>query len=87
MFELYAETDFDSVISETSFLKPLLAAASNIAIIYSAEIEKYRLHTLGDMLRHCGLFVFSTRDFGTSSVIDIQGMDDPHILILLDGIP
>lgn len=74
------------VISETRTLKDIRDITTNIFVIGAEEIEKHHWHFLSDILRHYGLFIFSTQDFGATSIINIQGMENLHILILLDGI-
>lgn len=76
------------VISPTRTLKRLSRAAENMEVITSEEIEKMNARTLAEVLeRVTGMFLsFYGHDFGSDSTINIQGSNNKHVLVLLDGI-
>ena len=76
------------VISATRHPKPLSRAAENITVITSKEIEAMNAHTVAEVLNRVpGLFVNFNQDFGAPSLISIQGSEQRHVLVLVDGIP
>jgi len=86
MLELfYGEKDL--VITPTRYPKPVNQVAENISVIYSEDIEAMNAHTVADVLRWIpGVFINSSRDFGAISLLGIQGSEDRHVTVLLDGI-
>lgn len=81
--------DKDLVVSSaTRSPKPVSQAAENITVITAKEIEDMNAHTVAEVLnRVTGLFVSFNQDFGATSLINIQGSEQRHVLVLLDGIP
>jgi vitamin B12 transporter len=77
------------VISATRTPKPLSQVAENMSVITSEDIEMMNAHTLTELLdRASGVFVtFFGRDFGSDASLQIQGSEDRHVLVLVDGIP
>lgn len=73
-------------VSDTRSPKDIRDVSSNIHIVTSEDIERHHWHFVGDILRHYGLLIFSTKDFGSPSIINIQGMEAINILIMLDGV-
>lgn len=77
----------DLVISATRHPKPISEAAENITIVTADEIRAMNAHTVADVLNRVpGLFINFSQGFGDTSLITIQGSDDRHVLVLLDGI-
>lgn len=76
------------VQSATRNEKPISQAAENITVVTSKEIEDMNAHTVAEVLsRIPGVFVDSSGlDFGSSSLLHIQGSEERHVLVLLDGI-
>ncbi len=78
----------DLVVSATRHPKPVSQAAENISIIPAEEIESMNAHTVAEVLNRIpGLFVSSSQEFGATSLLHIQGSDEWHVLVLLDGFP
>jgi vitamin B12 transporter len=77
------------VITSTRALKPISQVAENVSVITAKEIEDMNAHTVAEILeRITGIFVDSAgHDFGSSSLLDIQGSEERHVLVLVDGIP
>ncbi|MFH0814218.1 MAG: TonB-dependent receptor [Pseudomonadota bacterium] len=78
----------DLVISATRHPKPVSQVAENVTIITAKDIENMNAHTVADVLNRVpGLFISFNQDFGASSLLQIQGSEPRHVLVLLDGIP
>ncbi|NOZ68934.1 MAG: TonB-dependent receptor [Deferribacteres bacterium] len=77
------------VVTPTRTPKPVSQVAENITVITAKEIEEMNAHTLAEVLeRATGLFVeFFGHDFGSDANIYIQGSDENHVLLLIDGMP
>jgi vitamin B12 transporter len=76
------------VVSATRHPKPLSKTAENITVITARDIEDMNAHTVAEVLNRIpGLFVDFNQDFGAISLISIQGSEQRHVLVLLDGIP
>ena len=76
------------VISATRYPKPVSQVAENITVISSDDIEAMNAHTVADILdRVPGLFLSFNRDFGGYALINLQGSEPRHTLVLLDDIP
>ncbi len=86
LLQMYFKED-ELVASATRTLKPLSQVAENISIITAEEIESMNAHTVAEVLENIpGVFVeFQGKDFGSSSIITIQGSERRHVLFLLDG--
>jgi vitamin B12 transporter len=86
MLELFYE-EKDLVITPTRYPKPVNQVAENITVIYSEDIEAMNAHTVSEVLRWiAGIHVNSSQDFGASALVGIQGSEDRHVTVLLDGI-
>jgi len=80
--------DKDLVVSSTRAEKNISQVAENITVITSKEIDAMNAHSVADVLsRVPGLFISSNQDFGATSVINIQGSEDRHVLVLVDEMP
>lgn len=77
------------VISATRTAKPMSQVAENITVISAEDIEMMNAHTVPEILeRVAGIFVeFFGHDFGSDAILTIQGSEERHVLVLLDGIP
>ncbi|SPD72176.1 conserved exported hypothetical protein [uncultured Desulfobacterium sp.] len=82
----YKEKDL-VVSSATRYPKPISQAAENITVVTANEIEMMNAHTVAEVLNRIpGFFVVSNQDFGASSILQIQGSEDRHVLVLVDGV-
>ncbi|MFC1841123.1 TonB-dependent receptor plug domain-containing protein [Thermodesulfobacteriota bacterium] len=80
--------DKDLVISSSRYPKPISQVAENITIITADDIDAMNAHSVAEVLdRVPGLFISSNRDFGANSLINMQGSEPRHTLILVDDIP
>jgi vitamin B12 transporter len=78
----------DLVVSPTRHPKSISYVAENMSVITAKEIEQMHAHTVAEVLdRIPGLFVDYMRDFGSASLLSIQGSEERHVFVLLDGIP
>lgn len=78
----------DLVVTPTRYPKPISQVAENISVITKREIEEMNAHTVAEILNRVpGLYVGSNQDFGAVSQLYIQGSEQRHVLVLLDGIP
>ncbi|MFC1858358.1 TonB-dependent receptor plug domain-containing protein [Thermodesulfobacteriota bacterium] len=78
----------DLVVSATRYPKSIALVAENIVVVSAEEIEAMNAHTVADVLNRIpGLYVNFNQDFGAASLLSIQGSEDRHVLVLLDGIP
>jgi vitamin B12 transporter len=78
----------DLVVTPTRNTKPISQVAENISVITKGEIEEMNAHTVAEILyRVPGLYVGSNQDFGALSQLYIQGSEQTHVLVLVDGIP
>jgi vitamin B12 transporter len=83
----YKEKDL-LVVSPTRYPKPISQVAENITVITAKDIEGMNAHTVAEVLnRVSGIFVSFNQDFGAPSVLNIQGSEQRHVLVLLDGVP
>ncbi len=82
----FSEDEF--VVSPTRALKPLSEVAENIFIVTAEDIKNMNAHTLLDVLDKVpGIFVsFQGHDFGGTGLIKIQGSNENHVLVMVDGV-
>ena len=77
----------DLVVTATRCPKPISQVSENVTIITDREIEAMNAHTVAEVLNRVpGVFVNFTQEFGAVSNVSIQGSEDRHVLVLLDGI-
>jgi vitamin B12 transporter len=76
------------VVTPTRYPKPISQVAENITVVTSKEIEEMNAHTVAEVLsRVTGVFVdFAGQDFGSTSLLRIQGSSERHVLVLIDGV-
>jgi vitamin B12 transporter len=87
ILQMYYE-DKDLVVSPTRHPKLVSQVAENIRVVTAKEIEEMNAHSVADVLnRMPGVFVDSCQDFGAGSFVFIQGSNEKHILVLVDGVP
>jgi len=78
----------DLVVSSVRQAKSISKVPENITVVTAREIEAMNAHTVAEILdRVSGVFVEFNRDFGAVSLISIQGSEQRHVLILVDGLP
>jgi len=78
----------DLVVSPTRYPKPISQVAENITVVTAREIEEMNAHSVAEVLNRVpGLFVVFNQDFGAASLIQIQGSEERHVLVLVDDIP
>jgi len=77
----------DLVVSATRNLEPISQVAENITVITAKDIEHMNAHTVADVLNRVpGLFINYNQDFGAPSLLQIQGSEPRHVLVVVDGI-
>lgn len=80
----------DLVVSPTRHPKPISHVAENITVVTAREIEEMNAHTVAEVLNRVpGLFVNfgqGIESFGSTSLIQIQGSEQRHVLVLVDGV-
>ncbi len=82
----YKEKDL-VVSSATRYPKPISQVAENMTVVTAEYIEAMNAHTVAEVLNRIpGCFIASNQDFGAPSILHIQGSDDRHVLVLVDGI-
>lgn len=87
-FLLFWEEKDLFVQSPTRHEKPISQVAENITVVTAKEIEDMNAHTVAEVLnRVTGVFVdFLGQDFGSISLLRIQGSQERHVLVLVDGV-
>lgn len=80
--ELYVQT-------ATRSEKPLTQVAENMSVITAKEIEAMNANSVSEVLaRVPGLFVdFSLNELNPPTLLHIQGSEERHVTVLLDGMP
>ena len=80
--ELYVQT-------ATRSEKPITQVAENMTVITAKEIEAMNANSINEVLaRVPGVFVDVTaNDYNSSAQLHIQGSEDRHVTVLLDGMP
>ncbi|MBA4395604.1 MAG: TonB-dependent receptor, partial [Desulfobacca sp.] len=80
----------DLVVSATRHPKPISQVAENITVVTAKEIEEMNAHTVAEVLNRIpGLFVVFSQgigSFGSTSLLQIQGSEERHVLVQVDGI-
>jgi len=80
----------DLVVSSTRYPKPISQVAENITVITAKEIEEMNAHTVAEVLNRIpGVFINfgqGVGSFGSASLIYIQGSEDRHVFVLVDGV-
>ena len=78
------------VVSPTRNPKPISQVAENITVVTAKEIEEMNAHTVAEVLNRIpGVFVNFQQgvgSFGSTSLIYIQGSEERHVLVLVDGV-
>jgi vitamin B12 transporter len=85
----YEEKDLFTSVTRTA--KPVSQIAENITIVTAKEIRDMTAHSIAEVLNRVnGLFVnFSqgTGTMGSASLFHVQGSEDRHVMVLVDGVP
>jgi vitamin B12 transporter len=85
----YKEKDLFS--SATHHAKPISQIAENITTVTAKEIEAMNAHSVAEVLNRVpGLFVnfqLGTGTVGSTSLLRVQGSEERHVLVLVDGVP
>lgn len=80
----------DLVVSSTRHPKPISQAAENITVVTAREIAEMNAHTVAEVLNRIpGIFINfgqGVGSFGSASLIYIQGSEERHVLVLMDGV-
>lgn len=77
----------DLVVSPTRYPKSITQVAENITVVTSKEIEAMKAHSLSEILNRIpGFLVSFNQDFGAASLLFIQGSEERHVLVLVDGV-
>lgn len=68
--------------------KLLSQTAENMVVVTSKDIEEMNAHSVDEVLnRVTGVYVDPQgQDFGSASLLHIQGSADRHVLVMLDGV-
>jgi vitamin B12 transporter len=81
----------DLVVSPTRNPKPISQVAENITVVTAREIEEMNAHTVAEVLNRVpGVFVVFNQgigSFGSTSLLQIQGSEERHVLVLVDDVP
>ncbi|MFP4571654.1 MAG: TonB-dependent receptor plug domain-containing protein [Desulfobacterales bacterium] len=85
----FEEEDLFTSVTRTP--KPVSQIAENVTIVTAKEIRDMNAHSVAEVLNRIpGIFVnFSqgAKTMGSTSLLHVQGSEDMHVLVLVDGIP
>ncbi|MCM0081704.1 TonB-dependent receptor [Geomonas sp. Red32] len=85
--ELYNGTQSETVSVGRS-PRPASQTAENITVVTAKDIEALNAHTLVDVLNLvAGVQVEYLRTAGSTTMVDLQGSNYNHILVLIDNVP
>jgi len=81
----YTEKEL-TVVSATRSARSISQTPEHITVITDEQIRRMNAHNLDDVLRRVpGVYIASTRDFGSVGVVFFQGSEARHVRVLLDG--
>ncbi len=85
---MYFKEEEIQVVSSTRSLKSISRVAENISVVTAADIERMNAHSLAEVLNTVnGVQVwFSPTTPGNFASVMIQGSDQRHVTLLIDGI-
>src|ERR1700690_1214796 len=85
---MYFKEEELEVVSSTRSLKSISHVAENISVVTAADIERMNAHSLAEVLNTVnGVQVqFSPTTPGNDATVFIQGSEQRHVTILIDGI-
>jgi len=85
---MYFKEDELQVVSSTRSLKPISRVAENMTVVTAADIERMNARSLAEVLNTInGVQVwFAPATPGNIATAFIQGSDQRHVLVLIDGI-
>ncbi|MBF0564086.1 MAG: TonB-dependent receptor [Nitrospirae bacterium] len=76
-----------TVITPTRYLKPVAQVAENMTVITSDMIRQMNAHTVAEALNAVtGVQVTLRQPFGNYSGISVQGSDNRHVRVIIDGV-
>ncbi|MCF8111704.1 MAG: TonB-dependent receptor [Desulfobacteraceae bacterium] len=85
----FEEEDLFTSVTRTP--KPISQIAENVTIVTAKEIRKMNARTVAEVLNRIpGMFVNFSQGIGTpgsTSLLHVQGSEDMHVLVLVDGVP
>lgn len=77
--------------SATHHPKPVSQIAENVTIVTGKEIEAMNAHSVAEVLNRVpGLFINfnqGTGSIGSTSLLRVQGSEQRHVLVMVDGVP
>nr|HID59969.1 TonB-dependent receptor [Desulfobacterales bacterium] len=83
--------DEELVVTPTRHSKPISQVAENVTVITAKEIEEMNAHTVAEALKRIpGFFICfnqGVESFGSTSLIQVQGSEERHVLVVVDGVP
>lgn len=83
--------DKDIFSSATRHPKPVSQIAENVTVVTDKEIEAMNAHTVAEVLNRVnGSFVDFSQGIGnpgSASLLHIQGSEERHVLVVVDGVP
>lgn len=81
----YTEKEL-TVVSAARAPRSISQTPENITVITADQIRRMNAHNLDDVLRRVpGVYIASTRDFGSVGAVFFQGSDARHVRVMLDG--
>ncbi|HTZ18664.1 MAG TPA: TonB-dependent receptor plug domain-containing protein, partial [Dissulfurispiraceae bacterium] len=85
---MYFKEEELQVVSSTRSIKSISRVAENMTVITAQDIERMNAHTLADVLNTVnGVQVqFSSTTPGSHASASIQGSDERHVTIFIDGV-
>jgi len=76
------------VESPTRSEKPIAQTAENVTVVTSEYIQQMNAHTVAEVLNTVtGVQVFLTGGPGSSALASIEGSENRHVAVFMDGIP
>jgi vitamin B12 transporter len=85
---MYYKEDELVVESATRSQKSITQTAENVTIVTAEDIKLMNAHTVADVLNAVnGMQVFMTGGPGSIAPASIQGSDNRHVAVFMDGIP
>jgi vitamin B12 transporter len=84
---LYFTDEELQVVSATRSLKSISQVAENVSVVTASDIELMNAHTLAEVLNTVtGVTVFAAGIAGPKAQASIQGADETHVIVLMDGV-
>ena len=84
---MYFDEDELFVVSTTRSLKSITRIAENVEVVTTEDIELMNAHTVADVLNTVtGVQVQTNGGTGAFSFVNIQGSDQRHVAVFMDGV-